>query len=58
MINEKYIINTSFGTNKSPVEVTKEGAFGGTYFRDIFSGINGNGTENDGNYLKRRVKEY
>ena len=51
MINEKYIINTSFGTNKTPVEVTKEEAFGGTYFRDIFSGINGNGTENDGNYL-------
>ena len=24
MINEKYIINTSFGTNKTPVEVTKE----------------------------------
>ena len=24
-----------FGSNKTPVEVIKEGAFGGTYFRDI-----------------------
>ena len=29
-----------FGTNKMPVEVIKEGAFGGTYFRDIYFGIN------------------
>ena len=26
-----------FGANKIPVEVIKEGAFGGTYFRDIYS---------------------
>ena len=30
-----------FGANKTPVEIIKEGSFGGTYFRDIFSGING-----------------
>ena len=30
-----------FDVNKTPVEVVKEGAFGGTYFRDIYSGING-----------------
>ena len=30
-----------FGTNKTPVEITKEGVFGGTYSRDIYSGING-----------------
>ena len=30
-----------FGANKTPVELTKEGVFGGTYFRDIYSGING-----------------
>ena len=30
-----------FGTNKTPVEVIKEGAFRGTYFRDIYSGVNG-----------------
>ena len=25
-----------FGTNKTPVEIIKEGAFGGTYFRYLF----------------------
>ena len=29
-----------FGTNKTPVEIIKEGVFGGTYFRDIFCSIN------------------
>ena len=28
-----------FGAYKTPVEVIKEGAFGGTYFRDIYSGV-------------------
>ena len=28
------------GANKTPIEVIKEGAFGGTYFRNIYSGIN------------------
>ena len=31
----------NFGTNKTPVEVIKEGSFRGTYFRDIYSGVNG-----------------
>ena len=30
-----------FSPNKKPIEVIKEGALGGTYFRDICSGING-----------------
>ena len=30
-----------FGANKMSVEVIREGAFGGTYFRDIYPGING-----------------
>ena len=30
-----------FGANKMPVEAIKEGAFGGTYFRDNISGVNG-----------------
>ena len=30
----------SFNPNKTPIEITKEGAFGGTYFRDIYSSIN------------------
>ena len=29
------------GTNKTAIEVIKEETFGGTYFRDIYSGING-----------------
>ena len=35
-----------FGTNKTPVEIIKEGAFGGTYFRDIFPGVNGKWCKN------------
>ena len=30
-----------FGENKTFVEVIKEGAFGGIYFRDIYSFVNG-----------------
>ena len=29
-----------FKPNKTPIEIIKEGAFGGTYFRDIYSNIN------------------
>ena len=30
-----------FEPNISPVEVIKKGAFGGTYFRNIYSGVTG-----------------
>ena len=30
----------NFGANKKPVEVIKKGAFEGTYFTDIYSGVN------------------
>ena len=30
-----------FGANKMPIEVIREGAFGGTYFRDISSSVTG-----------------
>ena len=30
-----------FDANKTAVEVIREGAFGGTYFRDIYSGVTG-----------------
>ena len=30
-----------FGANKTPVEIIKEGIFGGTCFKDIYSGANG-----------------
>ena len=33
-------MNMYFGPNKTPTEVIKEGAFGGTYFRDIYPGGN------------------
>ena len=29
-----------FGSNKTPIEEIREGEFGDTYFRDIYSGIN------------------
>ena len=29
-----------FGINKTPAEIIKQGAFGGTYFRDICSCVN------------------
>ena len=29
-----------FSPNKTPIKVITEAAFGGTYFRDIYSGIN------------------
>ena len=31
----------NLGTNKTPIEVIEEGAFGGTYFRNIYSGAIG-----------------
>ena len=30
----------NFSPYKTPIEIIKEGAFGGTYFRDIYSNIN------------------
>ena len=29
-----------FKPNETPVEIIKEGSFGGTYFRDIYPGVN------------------
>ena len=36
---EEYCKN-EFSPNKIPIEIIKEGAFGGNYFRDIYSNIN------------------
>ena len=42
----------NFGANKTPAEIIKEGgAFGGTYFRDIFLVLMVNGIESHGNNL-------
>ena len=34
-------MNMDFGANKTPAELIKEGKFRGTYFRNIYSSING-----------------
>ena len=34
-------MNMNFGANETHVAIIKSGAFGGTYFRDIYSGVNG-----------------
>ena len=38
---DRDVLYMDFGANKRPIEVTKEGAFGGTYFRDIYFDVNG-----------------
>ena len=40
-----------FGPNKMPVEVIREGVFGGTYFIDIYSGVTGK-------WYKKSSKEF
>ena len=32
-------MNMDLGANKTPVEIIKEGAFGGTYLRDVYSSV-------------------
>ena len=39
-LGKRGIVWMGFNPNKTPIEVIREGAFGGTYFRDIYSGIN------------------
>ena len=41
----------NFGVNKTPIEVIKEGAFGRTHFRDIYSNINNK-------WYKKSLKEF
>ena len=40
-----------FSLNKTPTEIIKEGAFGGTYFRDIYSNVTGK-------WYKKSLKEF
>ena len=35
VLKDEVLLLKDFGANKTPVEVIKEGAFGGTYFRGI-----------------------
>ena len=39
--NSLYFGLKDINPNKSPIEIIKEGAFGGTYFRDTYSNVNG-----------------
>ena len=51
----------NFNPNKTPVEIIKEGAFGGTYFRDIYSNINNKWHKNSWNevdFLKNIELKY
>ena len=41
-----------FGTNKTPIEVIKEGSFGGSYFRNIYYRANDNFYKNSWKNLK------
>ena len=43
----------NFSPNKTPLEITKEGAFGGTYFRDIYSIL-----KNNKKWYKNSWKEF
>ena len=39
VLEEKGVLLMDLGANKTPAEVIREGAFGGTYFRDIYSSV-------------------
>ena len=41
VLEDKGVLQMDFGANKTPVEVIEKGAFGGTYFRDSYSSVNG-----------------
>ena len=40
VLNNKKSIMMDFGTNKTPVEIIREGAFGRTYIKHIYAGVN------------------
>ena len=41
VLDDKGVLQIDFSANKIPVEIIKECAFGGTYFRDIYTGVTG-----------------
>ena len=41
MLEDKGVLLIEFNPNKTPIEIIKEEAFGGMYFRDIYLGVNG-----------------
>ena len=40
IVNKVSIVVLDFSPNKTPIQMIKEGAFGSTYFRDVYSNIN------------------
>ena len=40
VLEDEGVLQMNLGANKTPIEVIREGAFLGTYFRDIYSGVN------------------
>ena len=44
-------LQMEFNPNKSPIEIIKECAFGGTYFKDIYSSVNGQWYKSHGKNL-------
>ena len=45
-------MNMNFGSNKTPVKVIKEDAFGGTCFIDIYSGVSSKWYKKNGKNLR------
>ena len=41
VLEDKGVLQMDVSPNKTSFEIIKEGAFGGTYFRDIYSSVNG-----------------
>ena len=39
VLEDKRVLKLDFGANKTLIGVIKEGAFGGAYFRDIYSNV-------------------
>ena len=51
VLEDKGVLQITFGANNTPVEVIREVSFGSTYFRDIYSGVTGN-------WYKKSWKEF
>ena len=46
---QKVVLKMEFNSNNRPVEIIKEEASSGSFFRDIFSGVNGKWYKNSQN---------
>ena len=56
MLEDKGFSYMGFGANTTPVEEIKDGVFGGTYLRGIYSGVNVCGTEShEKNLINQKI---